>query len=1112
MKHILSPLSFILFLYLAFITNNCQAQWVQMPGLGTVLSFAVKGNDLYAGTNSGVYRSTNLGSNWTAVNNGLTAQYIYALSTDGTNLFAGSDKVFISTDNGGNWSAASNGMTCSYVQALLISGSNIFAGTYGGGAYLSTNNGANWTAINNGIGSVYVNTLALSGTNLFSGNGPAAGSGGGVYKSTNNGASWISVNNGVPGNAGIKTLLATGTNIYAGDNTNGIYMTTNNGANWTAVNNGITGYNLYIYSLANFGTSAFVGTAYSIFQTTNNGGNWVQVSQGFSYLTTRAFAFINDYIFAGTNSSVYRRDLSELIKPNAPLLVNPANNSISMPFNLNLQWAKPRFGSGYDVLLATDSAFTNVILNDSALTDTSRSLSNLSPITDYYWKVRAKSLAGWGSFSDAWKFTTIVPIPTAPALFSPANNSSDIPISLNLVWNKPQYANTYRIQLATDSLFGALVINDSTLADSIRTVTGLSNSTNYWWRVNAKNVGGTGSYSAASKFTTIIAAPSAPALLSPANNSTGVPVLSTLIWNKTPTAISYRVQLSSDSLFNSLIINDSTITDSTRIVSGLSNLANYWWRVNAKNVGGISAYSSAFKFTTIIAAPSAPVLLSPANNSTGVPVLSTLIWNKTPTAISYRVQLSSDSLFNSLIINDSTITDSTRIVSGLSNLANYWWRVNAKNVGGISAYSTAFKFTTIMAAPSAPSLVTPPNNSVGNLTTLMLAWSRSANAATYRIQLSTDSLFNTIVVNDSTLTDSTRAVSGLNPLTYYWWRVSAKNAGGTSAFSSAFKFKTLGVPTQITGIFVPANCAVNQPTTINFMWSRAFDQTLNKTLNLHGKFNSQSISNYWFELTTDSVSLAGIIRDSLLTDTIKTQGGFNYSTSYYWRVKAKNQIGWGAFSFWQKFTTAPPPPATVTLKVIPGGFYDPLCGALRMRDTIRVYLVDSATCLRLDSNKVVLDSITFTTSLSFSNAPTGNYYLYVYQRNHLPVASMYRQNIIRGSNVSYDLTTDSSKAFGFNMIKVSNSPVRWGLIPGDANRDEFIDGLDQTIWINQNGFDGYLDADFNGDMFVDGLDQTIWIMYNGNSSYLPCMTPSLNIGPEKQKIQIEKQNYIYRKK
>ena len=1016
MKHILSPLSFILFLYLAFITNNCQAQWVQMPGLGTVLSFAVKGNDLYAGTNSGVYRSTNLGSNWTAVNNGLTAQYIYALSTDGTNLFAGSDKVFISTDNGGNWSAASNGMTCSYVQALLISGSNIFAGTYGGGAYLSTNNGANWTAINNGIGSVYVNTLALSGTNLFSGNGPAAGSGGGVYKSTNNGASWISVNNGVPGNAGIKTLLATGTNIYAGDNTNGIYMTTNNGANWTAVNNGITGYNLYIYSLANFGTSAFVGTAYSIFQTTNNGGNWVQVSQGFSYLTTRAFAFINDYIFAGTNSSVYRRDLSELIKPNAPLLVNPANNSISMPFNLNLQWAKPRFGSGYDVLLATDSAFTNVILNDSALTDTSRSLSNLSPITDYYWKVRAKSLAGWGSFSDAWKFTTIVPIPTAPALFSPANNSSDIPISLNLVWNKPQYANTYRIQLATDSLFGALVINDSTLADSIRTVTGLSNSTNYWWRVNAKNVGGTGSYSAASKFTTIIAAPSAPALL------------------------------------------------------------------------------------------------SPANNSTGVPVLSTLIWNKTPTAISYRVQLSSDSLFNSLIINDSTITDSTRIVSGLSNLTNYWWRVNAKNVGGASAYSTAFKFTTIMAAPSAPSLVTPPNNSVGNLTTLMLAWSRSANAATYRIQLSTDSLFNTIVVNDSTLTDSTRAVSGLNPLTYYWWRVSAKNAGGTSAFSSAFKFKTLGVPTQITGIFVPANCAVNQPTTINFMWSRAFDQTLNKTLNLHGKFNSQSISNYWFELTTDSVSLAGIIRDSLLTDTIKTQGGFNYSTSYYWRVKAKNQIGWGAFSFWQKFTTAPPPPATVTLKVIPGGFYDPLCGALRMRDTIRVYLVDSATCLRLDSNKVVLDSITFTTSLSFSNAPTGNYYLYVYQRNHLPVASMYRQNIIRGSNVSYDLTTDSSKAFGFNMIKVSNSPVRWGLIPGDANRDEFIDGLDQTIWINQNGFDGYLDADFNGDMFVDGLDQTIWIMYNGNSSYLPCMTPSLNIGPEKQKIQIEKQNYIYRKK
>ena len=157
-----------------------------------------------------------------------------------------------------------------------------------------------------------------------------------------------------------------------------------------------------------------------------------------------------------------------------------------------------------------------------------------------------------------------------------------------------------------------------------------------------------------------------------------------------------------------------------------------------------------------------------------------------------------------------------------------------------------------------------------------------------------------------------------------------------------------------------------------------------------------------------------------------------------------------------------------------------------MKDTIRAFIVDSVTCIIVDSSKGVLDSVTFSVSLSFSNVNTGNYYLLVSHRNHLTVAARYRQNIIRGTTVSYNFTTDSSKAYGFNMIRVSNSPVRWGLIPGDANKDGFVDGLDQTLWILQNGLDGYLRPDFNGDSFVDGLDQTIWILNNGSSTFLPC--------------------------
>ena len=54
---------------------------------------------------------------------------------------------------------------------------------------------------------------------------------------------------------------------------------------------------------------------------------------------------------------------------------------------------------------------------------------------------------------------------------------------------------------------------------------------------------------------------------------------------------------------------------------------------------------------------------------------------------------------------------------------------------------------------------TPLNNSTVNLSSATLVWSKSALATSYRVQLATDSLFNTIVVNDSTVTDTTKLVS-----------------------------------------------------------------------------------------------------------------------------------------------------------------------------------------------------------------------------------------------------------------------------------------------------------------------------------------------------------------
>ena len=203
--------------------------------------------------------------------------------------------------------------------------------------------------------------------------------------------------------------------------------------------------------------------------------------------------------------------------------------------------------------------------------------------------------------------------------------------------------------------------------------------------------------------------------------------------------------------------------------------------------------------------------------------------------------------------------------------------------------------------PSSPVLISPANNSTGLQLSLNLVWTNAQYVESYRVQLSTDSLFNNLIINDSTLTDTIKTVSGLTPLTYYWWRVSAKNIAGTSPYSSAWKFRTLGYPTQVNLIYPPDD-TTNIPVNVNFIWNKAIDQTdVIKTFNRR-PIDNRTISKYWFELTTDTSGTPFII-DSTLTDTTKSVSSLNNLTAYYWHVKAKNEIGWGVYSLWFKFTT-----------------------------------------------------------------------------------------------------------------------------------------------------------------------------------------------------------------
>jgi uncharacterized protein (TIGR02145 family) len=75
----------------------------------------------------------------------------------------------------------------------------------------------------------------------------------------------------------------------------------------------------------------------------------------------------------------------------------------------------------------------------------------------------------------------------------------------------------------------------------------------------------------------------------------------------------------------------------------------------------------------------------------------------------------------------------------------------------------------------------------------MLSWNASATATSYTLQVSTSNTFSSFVYNQSGIAGTSQQVNGLSGLVQYYWRVSATNNYGTSAYSNTWSFTTVFV-------------------------------------------------------------------------------------------------------------------------------------------------------------------------------------------------------------------------------------------------------------------------------------------------------------------------------
>jgi hypothetical protein len=352
---------------------------------------ASNGNLIYcAGLDSGVYRTTNGGVSWAAVNTGLTYNKVQTIAMSQSNnniLYCGTDQlgttnsgVYKTTDGGATWTFASTGIleTSRGIQAIVIHPTNpdiawmsVFDGLVNSttGLYKTTDGGANWVPSNAGIGTIK-NILAIAANPLnpntlycgtsFSVVAPALRSR--VYRSVDGGINWVDMSTGLPTDTTIGhpiralSISTADTNVIlaalflAADTMGGAYVTTNGGTTWVRKHSGLQNINgaLLRACLIKPGSSSefYVGldagtaTARGVWRTTNGGTSWSDFNNGTmaNTYTIRALVFKrqgNPTLYAGAaNAAVAAagRGVYEYSWAGPLVLLanpGPANNGLS---------------------------------------------------------------------------------------------------------------------------------------------------------------------------------------------------------------------------------------------------------------------------------------------------------------------------------------------------------------------------------------------------------------------------------------------------------------------------------------------------------------------------------------------------------------------------------------------------------------------------------------------------------------------------------------------------------------------------------------------------------------------------------------------------------------
>jgi uncharacterized repeat protein (TIGR01451 family) len=431
---------------------------------------------------------------------------------------------------------------------------------------------------------------------------------------------------------------------------------------------------------------------------------------------------------------------------------------------------------------------------------------NLASGTTYHYRIDAYNSAGTSLGADVVFTTgTTQPPPTVQTLPASSVTDSSAVLNGNVNPNGDSSTSAY-FEYGLTTSYGTITTQTgigATAQNFSATISGLTPSTTYHYRIDAANTGGS-SRGADATFTTAAVPVQPPptvqtlganlvttngAFINATVNPNGADTDAYFEWGTTP---SYGNETTLEDL------GSGTAVQSINSYLTLAPSTTYYYRIVAYNSGGTS-FGTDTNFTTL-AMPQPPptVQVQPATLVT----TTTAVLNGTvnPNGADTHAQFqwgATTSYGNTTILADVGSGSSSQNLQGkigaLAPSTTYHYRIYADNSGGTS-YSPDATFTT--AAQPAPTATTEFATEILDTSAILNA-SVNPNGAstTVYFQYGTTTAYGqwtgSVILTGTAATNVSFTISGLPTLTFYYFRVVAYNSGGTS-YGASSVFETGG--------------------------------------------------------------------------------------------------------------------------------------------------------------------------------------------------------------------------------------------------------------------------------------------------------------------------------